>query len=96
MSYLKNKVEYTDYDVLRSKSKRDWNSSTIPDDIKDKIIMDKDLFFAMLLHISSQAADKEKKDLSQLSFADICNYLYNKTNLSDVISFIRFYNTDEK
>lgn len=91
MSYLKNKVEYTDYEKMGNMARIDWRCPQVPDGLKDKLVMDKDLFFALLLNISSNTSDKFDKPLEEIKFVDIANYLYTN-NLSEVVSMVRFYN----
>lgn len=89
----KKLVEYINYDELREKYSKDWTiGEELPDDLQDKITMNKDLFFSLLWNESSRVAEKLNKDILEVTFADIITYLFSADNLSDVVSVTRLYN----
>lgn len=93
---MENKIQYIDYEKMRAKGKEDWRCPQIPDGFIDKLLIDKDLFFALFLNLSINVSDKLHKPLGEITFVDIANYLYDKNNLSDIVSMVRFRNMKEE
>lgn len=67
------------------------NRNNVTHGLKDKIIIDKELFITLLLNEAKSISQKEEKDIMDINIADILNSLYSKRNSSETISLTRFY-----
>ena len=67
------------------------NRNNITHCLKDKIIIDKELFITLLLNEAKSISQKEEKDIMDINIADILSSLYSKRNSSETISLTRFY-----
>lgn len=67
------------------------NKNNVTHGLKDKIIIDKELFITLLLNEAKSISQKEEKDIMDINIADILNSLYSKRNSSETISLTRFY-----
>ena len=67
------------------------NRNNVTHGLKDKIIIDKELFITLLLNEAKSISQKEEKDIMDVNIADILNSLYSKRNSSETISLTRFY-----
>ena len=67
------------------------NRNNITHGLKDKIIIDKELFMTLLLNEAKSISQKEEKDIMDINIADILSSLYSKRNSSETISLTRFY-----
>ena len=67
------------------------NRNNVTHGLKDKIIIDKELFITLLLNEAKSISQKEEKDIMDINIADILSSLYSKRNSSETISLTRFY-----